>query len=178
MKQRLKSLKIHLLSRLKKIYLRISKSSFNEFFLVIFPNLLFTIFGYGIIIYSFKNVDIDTTNLTNYGFAILAGISSICFSWSKNLNSEDENTSERIIIIAECFLHTAIIFLLSSAIKYSAIHIDLLIPKEWNILYKICYYILAFSNSMCITFGFFKMNSSVTDLNKLLFERLYKVSNE
>ncbi len=86
--------------------------NFDKINLVVLPNLLFGLVGASIIIYGFENIKEDTTSLTNYGFAILAGIASICFSWTRGLDIKEEPLMiARISKAGEGSLHCAIIFL-------------------------------------------------------------------
>lgn len=149
--------------------------NYYKVFLVILPNFFFGILGVNIIVFNFKNINQDTTNLTNYGFAILAGISSICFSWTRGLDKDKEQLMiDRISKAGEGSLHCAIIFLLASALKYSSLHLDLIIPKTWKLFYVIMNSILTITYATCFTLGFIKVNQVVCDINKLLYERLHK----
>ncbi len=149
--------------------------NYYKVFLVTLPNFFFGILGASIVIYGFKNIKEDTTNLTNYGFAILAGISSICFSWTRGLDKEKEPLMiDRISQAGEGSLHGAIIFLLASALKYSSIHLDFIIPKTWAIFYAIMNPFLTLTYATCFTLGFYKVDLVICDINKLLYERLHK----
>lgn len=161
----------HLRGGLKWLFI----DNFNKTFLVTLPNFLFGFVGACIIIYGFKNIKEDTTSLTNYGFAILAGIASICFSWTRGLDQAKEPSMiARISKAGESSLHCAILFLLASALKYGAIHLDTLIPKSWKIIYTIVGISLTITYSVCFTLGFYKVDRVLCDINKLLYERIHK----
>ena len=143
--------------------------------LVILPNFLFTLVGLSIVIYGFRNITEDTTSLTNYGFAILAGLASVCFSWTRGLDVKKEPLMiERISKAGEGSLHCAIIFLLASSLKYSTIHLELLVPKSWTIIYTTIKILLTVVYGTCFSLGFFKFDRIIADINKLLYERLHK----
>ncbi|ABG59875.1 hypothetical protein [Cytophaga hutchinsonii] len=81
---------------------------------------------------------------------------------------------EKISNCGEGFLHSAIIFLLASAMKYSIIHLNILIPKTWEIAYNITYMILTFIYMMSFTLVFYKVEKGICGINNLLYKRLYK----
>lgn len=146
----------------------------NKIFLIFIPNFFFTILGISILFYNFQNIKEDTTSLTNYGFAILVGISSLCFSWARGLNKdEDTQTLEKATIFGESFFHSAIIFLLLSAIKYATIHLELLIPKKLETYHTVVYKILEIAHFIGFTLSFYKVNGNICALNKLLYERTH-----
>lgn len=146
----------------------------NKIFLIFIPNFFFTVLGISIVFYNFQNIKEDTTSLTNYGFAILAGISSLCFSWARGLNKdEDAQILKKVTICGESFFHSAIIFLLLSAIKYSTIHLEIFIPKKWEIQHNIVYRILRNVHFIGFTLSFYKVNGNICSLNKLLYERTH-----
>jgi hypothetical protein len=143
--------------------------------LVLLPNFFFNIIGISVVIYGFRNIKEDTTSLTNYGFAILAGIASVCFSWIRGLDINNEPLMiERISKAGEGALHCAIIFLLASALKYSTLHLEFLIPKTWIIIYTTINIFLAVIYGTCFSLGFYKVGRIISDINKLLYERLHK----
>ena len=113
----------------------------------------------------------DTVNLTNYGFAILVGLSSVCFAWARSLKEGEEEIIE-IIFYAESFLHCAIIFLITSAIKYAYIHMSELILKEWYVAYYTLKIALGLTHSFCFTLAFYKVDGAIKGLNGLLYDWL------
>ncbi len=162
------------LSKIRKGLNYYMHDNFYRINLVVLPNFLFSIVGITIVLYGFKNFKEDTTNLTNYGFAILAGIASICFSWIKVLDINKEPLMfGRVSNAAEGSFQCAITFILASALKYSSLHLEEFIPKSWTIIYLTFYSILGFTYGICFTFGFIKVDNILSDLNKLLYERLH-----
>jgi hypothetical protein len=64
----------------------------------------------------------DTTMLTNSGFAILASMAGLAFSWSRAIQSPGaEGLRDRVCFAGERFLHAAILMILASTLKYAAI---------------------------------------------------------
>ena len=60
----------------------------------------------------------DTTGITNYGFAILAGFASIAFSWSRAVNPDNKQKIRKIVEAGEDWFKSAILFLFASGIKF------------------------------------------------------------
>ena len=146
--------------------------NYNKIFIVIIPSVIFALLGGSILLYSFKNINEDTTYLTNYGFAILIGLSSVCFSWTRNLDNEKEPLMLRTASAsAEGFLHCAIIFLLSSIIKYGTLKIDILFGEEYNVVKTIIISILSILYGISFTLGFFKAERNLYYINLMLYER-------
>ncbi len=153
--------------------------NFEQLFIVTLPNYFFGGLGVAIIIAEFKDFKKDTTGLTNYGFAILAGISSLCFSWLKTLDANKEpKMIKEISIAGEGSLHAAIIFLLSSALKYGSFHLNSVIPVDWKIFNRTFGVALLITYTISFTLGFYLVIEVVSKLNKILYLRLYKKVRE
>lgn len=71
---------------------------------------------------TFLRENVDTTNLTNIGFALFGLCSAICFSWYKTLDDEPEFLRKYIRRIGEGFLLSGVLFLLASIFKYSELN--------------------------------------------------------
>ena len=87
------------------------------------PALIILGFGITLSVVSFYEVKTDITSLTNPAFAILAGITAICFSWARVVDKDDirkdiRNLGERSLLAATTFLF-------ASALKYIAVGLDL-----------------------------------------------------
>jgi len=96
------------------------------FICVLIPFFIFTIFsGFSLLIF-FASDDNKSYNISNLGFAILIGLSSVCFSYYKLLeNSNYVRLHKDVQRSGEFFLISAIAFIISSALKYSwTLHID------------------------------------------------------
>lgn len=146
--------------------------NFNKIFVVILPSIIFAILGFSILLYSFKNIREDTTYLTNYGFAILIGLSSVCFSWTRNIDNEKEPLMlKRVSASAEGFLHCAIIFLLSSIIKYGTLKLGILFGEEYNLVKEIIINSFSIIYGLAFTSGFIKAERNIYNINLLLYER-------
>ncbi len=142
--------------------------------IVILPNLLIGLVGFVIVIHELLNVKNDTTHITNYGFAILVGMASVCFSWIRALSqSENDQVINSIRKAGEMFLHSAIIFLLASALKYASFHTDYLIPTNFITITNILKYLLLVIYSICFGTGFYKAFEGLIIMNLVLYKRLH-----
>lgn len=96
----------------------------NHFFEMgfqLFAGAAFQAVSFYAIFIELANFYSDTFGLTNYGFAIMLGLASTCFSWARNVPPQDINRANEINNIALESLYAAIIFLLGSAFKYTAV---------------------------------------------------------
>jgi hypothetical protein len=73
-----------------------------------------------IVVFSLDIFDAEknTFSFTNYGFAIMASYSAICFSWARNITASDSFKIERVNWLATSSLYGGITFLLGSTFKY------------------------------------------------------------
>lgn len=87
---------------------------------IFIPFFAFAIFsGFELLIY-FAGDENKSYNISNLGFAILIGLSSACFSYYKLLeNCNYKRLHKDVQRSGECFLISAIAFLISSALKFS-----------------------------------------------------------
>lgn len=145
----------------------------GRIFILYIPSALVILLGAFVVFDNFHRADKDTTYLTNYGFAILIGIASICFSWARNMEKENEPLmSMKVKIAGENSFHSAIIFLIASAIKYSLVNLDLFISKNWYYIYAIVHFFLYLVFLICFTIAYIKFEGVIRNLNFLLYERL------
>jgi hypothetical protein len=143
--------------------------------LVRIPDILLYFLITAAVLYNFKNLKSDTTNLTNYGFAILAGMGSICFSWSRCLDSKEESVAiKKITNAGEVFFHSAVIFLIASIFKYSSLHTEYIIPREYPNAANVIRKSLSYLNAISLTYGYIKFLPAFLKLNQLLYDRVYK----
>lgn len=103
--------------RFKKI-----TSSTNILFVVLLE-ILFNTFLIGAIVFVFINYNANTLPLTNSGFAILIAISSVCFSWARNIerNNDKYREHDRLMDCAIDSIYSAILYLFSSGFKFLSI---------------------------------------------------------
>ncbi|MBC9910573.1 hypothetical protein [Chitinophaga varians] len=143
--------------------------TFDGLLIIWIPLIFMLIIGCFFLLEDFYNPVKDTTNVTNIGFAVLAGISSLSFSWAGRLDRQTESQlHDDIVRFGALAFHAALIFITASGLKYIHIHIDNSKPfQRWLGEYVIRYvYMFSFF------FAFEKTIFSVTGLNKLLYRKL------
>ncbi len=64
----------------------------------------------------FVNFRDDTTNITNAGFAIMATLSALSFSWARVVESDE--LKDRLMFAGERLLHGTLLVLVASILKY------------------------------------------------------------
>lgn len=114
---------------------------------------LFFLAGPSLFIYiSLSDPQKDTTFLTNIAFAILAGISSVTFSWARAVEDTDAESNKRIIKAGELCLQATIFFLLASAFKYTFINFPVKQPEALplHIIRKCIHYLSIILFSLAI----------------------------
>lgn len=90
----------------------------------LFAGAAFQIIAFYSIFLELVNFKKDTFGLMNYGFAIMLGLASTCFSWARNVPSKYESQAKQINDIGIESLYGTIVFLLGSAFKYTAFEKD------------------------------------------------------
>ena len=144
----------------------------GRIFILYIPSALVILLGAFVFFDSFQSADQDTTYLTNYGFAILIGLASICFSWVRNLDREKEPLMiNKVTEAGENSFHSSIIFLIASGIKYSLVNLHLFISKEYFI-YSPIHTFLYMIFMICFGVAYVKFESVIRELNYVLYERL------
>lgn len=73
---------------------------------------------FGIIFVIVGNASDINLQITNFAFAILLGLSSVCFSWVRTFESLEDKTAISIRQSGELSLFAAILFLLASFLNY------------------------------------------------------------
>jgi len=87
------------------------------------PFLLLATLGVYVFSSIFTDTNVDTyKTLTNYGVAIVYGMSSLCFAWSRSI-TDDSLLQKFAHKMGETFLLSSIGFLIQSAIKYVYVYI-------------------------------------------------------
>jgi hypothetical protein len=148
-------------------------SKYNKIWLIIIPDSIFIIFSINVLLYSFLNIKDDTTYLTNYCFAIIIIMASVCFSWVKVLKEEKE--AKTIVVISQCgemLLHSAVIFLLASSIKFISFHLDYMLFFSKTTI-QIFSFLLHISYCYCFLMAYTKTYNAIFKINRILYERLH-----
>jgi hypothetical protein len=135
---------------------------------------MFLLLSFGIlcvysILFELINFNNNTIALTNFGFAILLGLSSVSFSWARNLTTDDDKKAKRLNRCGIDALYGALTFLMGSGFKYIAFATD---NKYLQIFYeeksRLIYIpkVLAF---ICFAIAVVHFYNVITELIKIIF---------
>ena len=80
------------------------------------PLVLVAFFGCGYAVHMALKFREDSTNVTNAGFAIMATLAALSFSFARVI--ESENLKDRVMFAGERLLHGSIFVLVASVMKY------------------------------------------------------------
>jgi hypothetical protein len=135
---------------------------------------IFIYIGFGILVFhaiisELTNFSKDTFGLTNYGFAILLGISSICFSWARNLSADKEKEKKRLMDNATEALYGALIFLLASGFKFVSFVRDNAYLQSLESLNPKILYIPKGLAFLCFIVAGIRFYNVIFDILKILF---------
>ena len=156
---------------------RYYKNNFGKIHLIYVPLVVCTSIGALLILYSFLNMEKDTTALTNVSFAMFVTLSSVCFGYAKVFEIEKNvRLMNRIIVAGESSLQAAIYFVIASALKYVNLRMGLFIPK--GKVFTISYDLIYVSYFFCFTLGFYFAVFAVFYINKILNKRFLRDHDE
>lgn len=139
-----------------------------EFIFQMFLNFGFGLFILYALIFELVNFKNDTIGLTNYGFAIMLGLSAICFSWASALTKKDKRSKRRILDNAIDALYGAIVFLMGAGFKY------IVIAKDDSVLFHIygdkliIIYVLKALAFICFLVAVIKFYNVLIELLKII----------
>lgn len=131
-----------------------------KFLLWYFPISILAIAGIYFTFKLFSNPTIDTINITNYAFAIFATLSALSFNYERSIVVDIEK-KEEVLYCAERFLHSAILFLTASIIKYFMNEPEVILFLSNGIFLK-CVYVF-----FLIIPGLFFLNSMINGISGL-----------
>ncbi|MDQ0106918.1 hypothetical protein J2T02_002031 [Chitinophaga terrae (ex Kim and Jung 2007)] len=135
------------------------------------PLVLMLIIGCFLLLQDFDDPTKDTTHITNIGFAVLAGISSLSFTWAGKIEqSSDRTLHDEVVRMGEVSFHAALVYIIASGLKYIYIHIDAAMGSHYWFGERI----IRFTYIICFFMAFEKTIFSITGLNKLLYRKSRK----
>lgn len=146
------------------------KQPFEKVFIVYIPNFIILAFGIALLGNKFSNMSEDTTNFTNIGFAILSGLSILCFTWASTFD-KDEIRREKIRNFGENSLHAAVLFLIASTVKYISLNhsiFGLNLFLDIKIINSFISSLLFF----LIIAALYKTTYVLFNINRMLYERI------
>lgn len=121
---------------------------------------------------SLNNPEKDTTVFTNIAFAVLAGISSVTFSWGRTVEKIDPESFKKIVKAGELSLQATIFFLLASAFKYT--YISLPHIQEQSMLLNIAKHCIHYISIIFFSLAILNFMLSTLRLCLLLRARVKK----
>jgi len=135
-----------------------------------FIQITFILLSFGVFLIELSNFHNDTAVITNFGFAILLGLASVSFSWSRAMLPTKVESKKRLLTCGTHALYGSIIFLVGSAIKYATMPhgIDYLnFLSDDNSFWAYIPRSLAF---ICFLYAIMKANVVIPGLLKIIAE--------
>ena len=128
----------------------------------IFLDISFAFFCIYVLFTELINFNNNTLSLTNAGFAILMGFSSVSFSWARN--QDDKDKAKRINACGVNALYGAIAFLIGSGFKFVAIETNRYFINNNSIIYfsKILTFI-------CLAIAVIRFYNVISELIRIIF---------
>jgi hypothetical protein len=153
---------------IKKIFLYLTQSV--QFILWHFPISILAVVG---IYFAFKiliNPLVDTVSITNYAFAIVIALSSVSFSYEKTYKGETVG-KEKLRYCGERFLHSSILFLIASVIKYFLMQDDVLAFSNSSSLLRFIFLIIRLFPGFLFLGSLVNVIAALRELNLILFSQ-------
>ena len=111
---------------------------------------------------------VDTVLIINYSFAIVAALSSLSFSYEKAIKGEQQQ-KDRINYCGERFLHSAILFLIASVIKYFIMQKDILLMSKSSASMNLLFLIIMIFPGVLFLGSLINSIAALRELNSILF---------
>lgn len=138
---------------------------------IFFTVLLLLIFMAGgiFILFTFGKSSFDTTSITNVGFAIFAGCASVCFAWSRVLESPADKL--RIRQNGESLFLSALCFVIASLSKYIFIHRHDLIGEDFREFFQFLFPVINIIGTVMFLLAYINAWVAMLGLLKILFRK-------
>ena len=108
-------------------------------------------------------------NITNYAFAIFATLSALSFSYEKSITDKKQKTTVKYC--GEKFLHSSILFLTASIIKYFLLQPDVVKFMTSNAFLTIIYFVFLYLPVSFFLTSIINAIAGLRELNTILFSR-------
>ena len=129
------------------------------------------------IIYSFRNMNQNNTDLTNVSFAMFVTLASASFSYARTYDPDKHKLRiSKIISAGEKSMQAAIFFLFSSALKYINLRLVSIFPKGY--LRTSVFGLIYFTYFLCFIMAFYFAIIAVFYLNSILIKRFHEPKGE
>jgi hypothetical protein len=134
----------------------------------IFLNVGFKLFGGFAILYELLDFKSDSFGLTNYGFAIALGISSVAFSWARNIATEYRIKYLHLNEIGMNALYACITFLMGSALKFAVMAKNNKYLASFLEDFSPYSFILKSFSFICFALAIWWFTEAITDLIRII----------
>lgn len=134
----------------------------------IFLNVAFKLFGGFAILYELLDFKSDSFGLTNYGFGIALGISSVAFSWARNIANEYRIKYFHLNEIGMNALYACITFLMGSALKFAVITKDNKYLSSFIEDFSAYSFVLKSFAFICFVLAVWWFTEAITDLIRII----------
>jgi hypothetical protein len=134
----------------------------------IFVSVGFKIFGVCAILYEILNFRSDSFGLTYYGLALSLSISSVSFSWSRNIANETRTKFLHLNDIGMNALYAAIAFLMGTVLKFAVITKDIKFITTLLTDLPIYGYIIKTFALICFVLATWWFSEAITDLLRII----------
>jgi hypothetical protein len=157
---------------------------YNNFpnFLDKFPRVILFVVWFYFGIQLMTNTNTDTTSITNSAFVLLGSLAGLCFSFSSAIAFEKKE-SDLIAFAGERFLHSGIIVLFCTLLKYVSLSLLTKTMLSTNIINQTMLHkfplkpiasLLSFSGVGLFVFTFLQVDIALEVINGVLFERMVR----
>lgn len=144
----------------------------------IFLNVAFKLFGGFAVLYELLYFKSDSFGLTNYGFGIALGISSVAFSWARNIATEYRTKYLHLNEIGMNALYACITFLMGSALKFAVSAKDNKFLAGFIDDFSVYSFILKSFSFVCFVLAVWWFIEAVTDLIRIIHMTRKRIWNE
>lgn len=142
---------------------------FFQFALWHAPILVVSIVGLYFAIYLFVNPASKTVSITSYTFAVVAALSGVSFGYSRSL--DDQEIRRRVQYCGERFLHSAILFLVASIVKYFLLQDEILFASDSIEAFGIIVFYMDFFPDFLFLGSLINCIVGLRELNSVLYDR-------
>lgn len=144
----------------------------------VFVSVGFKIFGVWAILYEILNFRADSFGLTYYGLALSLSISSVSFSWARNIANDTRTKFLHLNEIGMNALYAAIAFLMGTVLKFAVITKDIKILNEFLTDLTIYSFVLKAFSLICFVLATWWFSEAITDLLRIIHMTRIKGWNE
>ena len=116
------------------------------------------------------NPESNTINITNYTFAVVAAFSAISFSFARTIEN-DKETRSMVQYCAERFLHSSILFIVASIVKFFLIQTEVIAFASRSKLAALVFVLINIMPGVLYLGSVTSSVAALRELNALLYSR-------